>query len=339
MEREGARAGRMGRAPGEVAAGPPSRTVVLHPGALGDVLLSVPALRMLRAPGHELVLAAQPRIGKLLASLDVVDRHAAFDTLGLEALFGEDAPPSRLRQFLAGARVVSWFGSGDDGFKRRLSALAPDAVVAASSPPPAAIVWQHLLASVGARSTADDPGLDAIGVSPPIVDEGRGLLTAAGWDGVRPVVMLHPGAGAPAKRWPVEGFAEVAEALVDAFDVELVVHEGPADQEPVAALRTRLRVPSLHLVDPALEALAGAMRHARLWFGNDSGVTHLAAAVGSPVLALFAAVNLAWRPWRRDAVVHVVSTDASSRTDVDAVVAKAAALLAAREPHAARAQG
>ncbi|MGH6689621.1 MAG: glycosyltransferase family 9 protein [Gammaproteobacteria bacterium] len=309
------------------------RTVVLHPGALGDVLLSIPALRMLRRDEGEVVLAAQPRIGRLLESLGAVDRHVAFDTLGLDALFGEDAPPPPLHQLFAGARIVSWFGSGDAGFKRRLRALAPDTLVASSTPPAGATAWEHLFASVGARSTADDRDLDAIPVSPAIVDDGRRVLAAAGWDGVRPLLMLHPGAGGPTKRWPVEGFAEVAEALRDAFAVGLLVHEGPADHEPVTALRGRLRVPSLHLVDPPLEALAGAMRHARLWIGNDSGVTHLGAAVGTPALALFTAVNLAWRPWPRGASVHVVSMDAPSRTAVDAVVAKAAALLGARAPH------
>lgn len=320
-------------APGGCKVAPVGRTVVLHPGALGDVLLSIPALRMLRGDVGEVVLAAQGRIGRLLESLGVVDRHVAFDTLGLDVLFGEDAPPPRLHQLLAGAGIVSWFGSGDDGFKRRLSALAPDTLVASSTPATGATVWEHLLASVGARSRADDRDLDAIPVPPAIVADGRGLLAAAGWDGVRPLVMLHPGAGGPAKRWAVEGFAQVAGALRDAFAVELIVHEGPADHEPVTALRRRLRVPSLHLVDPPLEALAGAMRHAWVWIGNDSGVTHLAAAVGTPALALFAAVNLAWRPWPRDASVHVVSMEAPSRADVDAVVAKAAALLGARAPH------
>lgn len=315
-----------------------ARTVVLHPGALGDVLLSIPALRMLRSPEDELVLAAQPRIGKLLASLAVVSRHVAFDALGLDTLFGADPPPERLHQLLAGARVVSWFGSGDGGFTRRLRALAPDAVVAPTAPPGgrkvAPTVWQHLVASVGALSpAAASEGVcrEAIRVAPAIVAEGRRALTDTGWNGARPLVMLHPGAGGATKRWAVEGFAETAETLVDSFGVDLVVHEGPADHDAVAALCARLRLPALHLADPSLEALAGAMHHAALWIGNDSGVTHLAAATGTPTLALFTPANLAWRPWARAACVQVVSMGAPSRVNVDAVVAEAGALLRAPE--------
>src|SRR5207253_8726296 len=122
----------------------------VQPGALGDVLLAVPALRFLkhRDPLEPLLLAAQPRIGELLAALGVVDRAIAFDALGLDRLFGPEPrePAPLLRD---ATRVVSWFGARDPDFVRRPTALVPDTVVVrsvgASRP-----VWAHLLASVGA---------------------------------------------------------------------------------------------------------------------------------------------------------------------------------------------
>jgi ADP-heptose:LPS heptosyltransferase len=317
------------------------RTVVLHPGALGDVLLSIPALRALRAraPDDELVLAAQPRIGRLLASLAIVDRPLAFDMLGLETLFTDDAPPERLRELVAGARVVSWFGRGDAGFTRRLRALAGETVVASTVPSDGGTVWEHLVASVGTRAPVAaiaQAWRAAIVVPRGMVADGRHALARAGWNGTRPLVLLQPGAGGATKRWAVDGFAEAAAAVVDELGADLVVHDGPADHDAVAALRARLRVPASVLADPPLEALAGAMRHAALWIGNDSGVTHLAAAVGTPTLALFIAAHVAWRPWARHARVRVVGVDALSRLDVDAVIAEAANLL---RPRAARAVG
>jgi ADP-heptose:LPS heptosyltransferase len=288
------------------------------------------------------VLAAQPRIGRLLASLAVVDRHVGFDTLGLDTLFADDSPPERLHRLLTGSRVVSWFGSGDPGFAHRLRLLAPDAVVSSTSAPAGTPVWQHLVASVGplGPATATEAACrDAISVAAPIVEEGRRALADAGSGGVRPLVMLHPGAGGATKRWAVEAFAEVAERLVDSFGAEVVVHEGPADHDPVAALRARLRVPALHLIDPSLEALAGAMHHAALWIGNDSGVSHLAAAVGTPTLALFTTANLAWRPWAREARVQVVSVESPSPADVSAVIAEASSLLQSRDERAVDARG
>jgi ADP-heptose:LPS heptosyltransferase len=308
------------------------RTVVLHPGALGDVLLSVPALRALRgdASGGELVLAAQPRIGRMLAALGVVDRHVAFDTLGIQSLFVDDVPSERLAGLVAGARVVSWFGHADAGFGRRLRALAPGAIVASTTPAGDGAVWQHLAASVA--SATDDAWRDDLSVPPAMVDEGRRVLSAAGWIGARPLVVLHPGAGGAPKRWPAEGFADVAEALVRVLGAEVVVHDGPADHDAVAAVRSRMRESTIHLVEPALEALAGATRHASLWLGNDSGVTHLAAAVGVPTLALFRAPNLRWRPWARHARVQVVSMDALTRADIDAILAGAGSSLDLASP-------
>ena len=309
---------------------------MLHPGALGDVLLAVPALRALRshAPGDELVLAGQPRIGALLTSLGIVDRNVTFETLGLEVLFTEDDAPARLRDLVDGARVVSWFGTSDPAFARRLRALVPGAIVAAARAADGACVWEHLVASLDAppRVVA---GRDAwrapISIPPAVVAEGRRLLLDAGWDGAGPLVMLHPGAGGAAKCWTPEGFAALAESLVALAGVELVVHDGPADHDAVAGLRRRLDVPALALTDPPLETLAGALAHIALWIGNDSGVSHLAAAVGAPALVLFTEANLGWRPWPRETRTLVVSTGRFSPADVETVIDEANALLGRRE--------
>jgi hypothetical protein len=330
-------------------------TLVLHPGALGDVLLAVPALRALRAaaPGDALTLAAQPRIGRLLAGLGIVDGAVDFDTLGLDALFADGPLPERLARLAAGARVVSWFGGKDADFARRLRALAGRAVVAASRPAAPIAVWRHLLASVepfvadtGSACAPVEPLVAGAGSacapvrpSPDMVAAGARALAAAGFTGVRPLVMVHPGAGGAGKRWPAAGFADVVEAIVETAAADVVLHEGPADHEAAAALRARLGTPAPTLAEPPLETLAGAVHHAALWIGNDSGVSHLAAAVGAPALILFAAANLGWRPWARDAYLRVVSIEPLARGDVDGVIADAVGRLRAPRPRAAGVPG
>ena len=305
----------------------PSRALALHPGALGDVLLSIPALRALRAEacGRELVLAAQPRIGRILETLGVVDRHLAFDTLGVETLFTDGEPSARIGALVKGARVVSWFGHADPDFARRLRALAPAAIVASTAAPADTTVWEYLLASVTPSRPAH-AWREPATVPRAIVAEGRRVLAAAGWDGVRPLVALHPGAGGAPKRWPVEGFAAAAAALRDALGADLLVHDGPADHDAVAALRTHLRAPVIQLTEPSLETLVGVMRHATLWLGNDSGVTHLATTIGTPTLALFIATHVGWRPWSPRARVRVVAVDAIAGGDLEGVIADASQL-------------
>jgi hypothetical protein len=294
--------------------------LAVHPGALGDVLLAVPALRAVRAavPGP-LVFAAQLRVAALLCALGVVDEGVRFEALGLDSLFTEEGCPAA--RLAAASRVVCWFGARDPDFVRRLRAAAPAAVVAPSVGAEGP-VWEHLLRTVAA------PGghwRAPIAVSAPLRAEGRAALEAAGWDGAGGLLLVHPGAGGADKRWPVDSLGEAVATLASRQGLTVVLHRGPADGDAVSALGSRLRVPSGLLAEPDLDALAGALAEATLYLGSDSGVSHLAAAVGTAAVVLFREANLPWRPWNASACVVV---EAAPGRVVDA----AAALLAGRRP-------
>ena len=296
--------------------------LAIHPGALGDVLLAVPALRALRAAAGHVVLAAQPRIGALLVALHVVDGHVAFDGLGLDALFVDDA--TRTPRLPPSARLVCWFGARDAGFVRRLTALVPDARVA----PPAGAgrcVWEHLLDTVGA---GPGPWCAPVDVPAPVRALGVETMAAAGADGPPPWLVVHPGAGSAAKCWPAEAFARAIVTLAATTRTNVLVHQGPADAEAAGALRRHLGSGVVWLVEPELPALAGVLAHARAYLGNDSGVSHLAAALGVPGPILFDTRHLAWRPWWTGADARVVTLAEASAADVAAVVAALAPCLA-----------
>src|SRR5262249_32250135 len=114
-------------------------TLAIHPGALGDVLLAIPALRVLRraSPPDPLELAAQARISRLLETLGVVGRAVDFESLGLDALFaaapggGPSEWPARCAEELRRAtRVIAWIGSREPAFVDRLTTLVPGSIVA-----------------------------------------------------------------------------------------------------------------------------------------------------------------------------------------------------------------
>ncbi len=286
----------------------------MHPGALGDVLLAVPALRALRACAGPVTLAAQPRIGELLRRLGVVDTAVAFDALGLDALFTDDA--ARRPRLPAAERVVCWLGARDPAFSRRLRALVPGVVIAPSVEP-GRVVWEHLLASVGA------PAGDwraPIAAPAALRDLGLAARVAAGGDGPPPWLVVHPGAGSPAKQWPAEGFARAVTAAATRARMNVVVHPGPADAGAAARLRRHIGAGVVWLVEPSLPALAGALAHAALFLGNDSGVSHLAAALGVPSVVLFDARHLDWRPWWPGARVLTVTLGEVTSGDLAAVV-------------------
>jgi len=297
-------------------------TLAVHPGALGDVLLAIPALRALRADAAgPLVLAAQPRLGALLAALEIVDAHVAFDALGLDSLFVDDAA-CRPRLPPLG-RLVCWFGARDPVFVRRLGEVVPGAVVAPSVGD-GALVWEHLLATVGAGAGEWCASI----VAPPAVRAaGAAALAGAGADAPPPWLFVHPGAGGAAKCWPAEAFARTIATLAARKRMNVVVHQGPADGEAASALRRHLGAGVVWLVEPALPALAGALAHAGLYLGNDSGVSHLAAALGVPGLVLFDRRHLAWQPWWPGARCRAVTLTEVARDEVEAVVASLVEML------------
>jgi ADP-heptose:LPS heptosyltransferase len=111
------------------------------------------------------------------------------------------------------------------------------------------------------------------------------------WDGG--FAVIHPFSGSPRKNWPLERYQQLARSLAERLPVRWCA--GP----------TELLAEAVHIDD--LYELACWLAGARLYIGNDSGITHLAAAVGTPVVALFGPSDPAiWAP--RGPRVHIVAT-------------------------------
>lgn len=116
-----------------------------------------------------------------------------------------------------------------------------------------------------------------------------------------PLVVLHPGCSMPARTYPWEQFAQAADLLVERLGARVVLTGGPDERELVERVRGRMRQPAL--------ALAGALPFAQfcaliaaadLTVTNNTGPMHIAAALKTPVVALFALTNPPeqWSPWR-----------------------------------------
>ena len=139
-------------------------------------------------------------------------------------------------------------------------------------------------------------------------------VAKAGVDRVRAfggrVVAIHPGSGSPRKNWPLERFIETAKTLKAKGTVQPVFLLGEAERDMVAMLVERCpECPLITGLD--IVELASDLRACVAYLGNDSGVTHLAAAVGVPVLDLFGPTDPAiWAP--RGARVRVVPSDAAT---------------------------
>jgi len=116
--------------------------------------------------------------------------------------------------------------------------------------------------------------------------------------GREPIVAVHPGSGSEKKNWPVENFAAVARWVADELAAQLLIVEGEADERVVAKLTKLLEPRSITVASKLkLVELAAVLERCALFLGNDSGVTHLAAAMGIPVVALFGSASPPiWEP-------------------------------------------
>ena len=117
------------------------------------------------------------------------------------------------------------------------------------------------------------------------VDRARGFISTAGMTG--PLVAYHPGAGKPPNRWPADRFAGVAVTLANEFRMGTVITHGPMDDEPVRVMQSMLACPFLVVERKTIREVAAVLSLARLVISNDTGIMHVAAAVGTPVLSLF----------------------------------------------------
>ena len=110
--------------------------------------------------------------------------------------------------------------------------------------------------------------------------------------------VLHPGASAPSRRYPEALFAEAARSLVDRDGWQVLVTGGPEEHRLVNTLCESVG-PGAHPVPPmSLGGLAGLIEAAPVLIANNSGPAHLAAAVGTPVVDLYALTNPQHAPWR-----------------------------------------
>lgn len=259
--------------------------LAIHPGALGDVVLFG---HLLVAVGGEVTLVAGGGKAELLAGLGAADRALDFDTLPLHEAFA-DTPPAACR--LPGRlgpceRLISCFGGGSRAAELRLAALC-GAGQAAFLPVRPSEEFDGRLLDLWADLLGIDPATCS-NVQPwPAPDAWRqAAAVALGLSSDRPYALLHPGAGAPDKCWPLERFVTLANEL--AVDGPVAFAVGPAERDRWdASALDAIEGSWPTLLCPDLPLLAGAVGAAKLFVGNDSGPAHLAAAVGTPTLALF----------------------------------------------------
>jgi heptosyltransferase-3 len=270
------------------------RTVLIfQAGGLGDFVLTWPFAAALGRvfPQTRVVFVTHAQKGKLaerILRLESTDIEA-----GWHALHGTGEVSPAIGRTLAGTRSVYSFLPISDVWRGNMSRLTGDAPIVPLDPnPPADFAGHATEWVVGQLASHPVEAEAATQLLRSVATRGIAGSKTRGQD-----IVIHPGAGSPAKKWPVDSFVELAKRLKQSGrSVRFVVGEVEQDRwsaAEIGRLETAARVqPTATLVE-----LADVLSTAAVFVGNDSGPGHLAGILGTPTVSIFGPTDPArWKP-------------------------------------------
>ena len=296
------------------------RILVLRGGALGDFIVTLPALALLRArwPDARIDFCGNATAARLALHRRVIDAAHSQHEARWSALFGSAPLPPEfaawLREF---DLVINYWPDPDGELRRRFPLRDEQAFLSAPAMPTLAPAAAHYCAPLRAL------GIEArdylFRVQP---------LSSADPRPAPRAISVHPGSGSPRKNWPLENWLELIPRLPGPVTVILgeaeVSSVGPA---LAAGPRSADKRKPCILASPALEDLITHLAGCRLFLGHDSGVSHLAAACGVPCVLVFGPTEKAmWAPPAPNVLVLQRGSDPRS-VSVDDVTRAAVAAL------------
>jgi len=266
------------------------RAMLVHAGALGDFVLALRVVAALRAAGADGVTLLGRTAFVELGRTAGIDRCVDFETGGCHALYHPELRlPDETATRMAGHALIVNMAGGDEAFVARLGAETGGRVICVDPNPRAGSI-EHVTEQW--FLDLNGTGIEAEGIGPPRIE-----APAAPSKTTQRTIIIHPGSGGRAKCWPIERFVELASRLSSGGCVVRFVI-GPAELDRWSETEhARLSAAAPVLTRERLIDLAALLASADYFVGNDSGVTHLAAAVGTPVTAIFGHADpRVWRP-------------------------------------------
>lgn len=296
------------------------RILVIRGGAIGDFILTLPAIKLLREafPKAHLEILGYEHIVALAEDRFYADAARSIEYGAMAGFFIPNGTlaPDLVKYFASFQQIVSYLFDPDGIFENNLRRAGVKNILKAYSKiddsehaaRQLARPLQQLalyLEEEGATVYPSDEDREAA----------RELLAHANG---RPLLAIHPGSGSAKKNWPVERWAEVGQKALGLPAVPMILLiGGEADREQLSTIAAALheeRVISAQ--DLPLPVLAAVLEQCRLFLGHDSGISHLAAAVGLPCVLLFGPTDSAvWAP--ANAQVEVVEAPDGDLTRIE----------------------
>jgi heptosyltransferase III len=281
-----------------------NRILVIRGGAIGDFILTLPAIKLLRDrfPQAHIEILGYTHITIVAEKRFYADAIRSIEYGPLATFFARDAAlPAELTEYFGSVDlIVSYLFDPDGIFHNNLKRCGSKMFIAGSPK-----LSGHEHAALQLARPLEQIGLHlknpAARIYPTKVD--REFAQDVLGNSRKPIIALHPGSGSERKNWPIEQWKKLGEHLFSTDRTVLVV-AGEADGERLRLLETAWKdKPVRFAKNLALPHLA-ALFETSVFIGHDSGVSHIAAAVGARSILLFGPTDPAvWAPANENVTV------------------------------------
>jgi len=281
------------------------------------LLLALPAMRLFRHsfPQTPLELMGRPERLSLVAFDLQADSIHSIDQAGMAYFYsrGESLPP-RLTALFSSFEVVLLFGKDRSAIlKENMEKAGAGKVILIPSSPPEGLkvqVGDYLVASLKRWGFKGGNKFYPLSLSKEALQLASDFYWQVGLKEKEKILAIHASSGSPAKNWPPQNFAAVANYF--RRQVKILLISGPAEEGGGDLPRALKRTAPIIANNLPLIQLAALLQRCTAYLGNDSGITHLSAFLGIPTLAIFGPTDPAmWGP-RGAAVKKVYTREACS---------------------------
>jgi len=281
--------------------------LVIHQGALGDFILALPVLSALRRafPESRTAIMGYPRILQLAEERFYAEEIFSIDQKGMATFFVRQGPLDRtLSQFFSAFELIVVFGRDGEGTLIGNLKRACQGRILHINPLPnwdeGVHLSDHLLKQLTRYRISFSETYPRLYLRESDREWGKDFWMERGLSPEErsKVIVLHPGSGSRKKIWPLKNILDLFRHLQTQLSGKFLIVLGPAEGPEVQQAFEKMTSPHLILAKGLpLVQLASVMEGCRLFIGNDSGISHMAVALGLPTLAIFGPTDhRVWSP-------------------------------------------
>lgn len=295
------------------------RLLVIRGGAIGDFILTLPAIKLLREayPQARLEILGYKHIIGLADRRFYADAVRSIEYGALASFFAKGAElPSELADYFARFDlVVSYLFDPDRVFETNVRRCGVANFLAGS---PKIVGTEHAAVQLARPLAELGLSLKCAAAQLYLNPNDRASGSASLEEVAGPVVAMHPGSGSMTKNWPIEHWRGLGQRLIETGDAgSLLIVGGEADEKSLGRLRETLAHDAVRFAESLpLPQLAAIFERCALFIGHDSGISHIAAAAQIPCVLLFGPTDPAvWAP--ANASVRMLQGKAGDFTGLD----------------------